>query len=138
MLVHKKQRTRYQIQAPLTSLIDIVFMLLIYFLLTTNFMVEQGIDVNLPDAKASAPQTRKEITVYINAAGMVYMGNQPIAFNDLFDRLQERIRENPEQLVVIKADGDIILDRAVQVMDIAQAAGAQKLFLATEKGSGSF
>ena len=133
MLVHKKQRTRYQIQAPLTSLIDIVFMLLIYFLLTTNFMVEQGIDVNLPDANASAPQTREEITVYIDQAGMVYLGKQPVAFNDLFDRLQEQIRKNPDQLVVIKADGAIILDRAVQVMDLAQAAGAQKLFLATEK-----
>ncbi len=133
MLVHRKKRARYQIQAPLTSLIDIVFMLLIYFLLTTNFMVEQGIDVNLPDAKASAPQTRQEITVYIDHAGMVYVGKHPIAFNDLFDRLQERIRENPEQLVVIKADRTIILDRAVQVMDIAQAAGAKKLFLATEK-----
>jgi biopolymer transport protein ExbD len=133
MLVHRKKRARYQIQAPLTSLIDIVFMLLIYFLLTTNFMVEQGIDVNLPDAKASAPQTHQEITVYVDHAGMVYLGKQPIAFNDLFDRLQERIRENPEQLVVIKADRTIILDRAVQVMDIAKAAGAQKLFLATEK-----
>ena len=133
MLVHRKKRARYQIQAPLTSLIDIVFMLLIYFLLTTNFMVEQGIEVNLPDAKASAPQTRQEITVYIDQAGMVYLGKQPVGFNDLFDRLQERIRENPEQLVVIKADGDILLDRAVQVMDIAQAAGAKKLFLATEK-----
>ncbi len=133
MLVHKKQRTRYPIQAPLTSLIDIVFMLLIYFLLTTNFMVEQGIDVNLPDAKASAPQTQKEITVYIDQAGNVFLGKQPIDFNDLFDRLQARILENPGQLVVIKADGEIILDRAVQVMDIAQAAGAQKMFLATEK-----
>jgi len=133
MLVHKKQRARYQIQAPLTSLIDIVFMLLIYFLLTTNFMVEQGIDVNLPDAKASAPQTQKEITVYIDQAGKVFLGKQPIDFNDLFDRLQARILENPEQLVVIKADGKIILDRAVQVMDIAQAAGAKKMFLATEK-----
>ncbi len=133
MLLHRKKRPRYQIQAPLTSLIDIVFMLLIYFLLTTNFMVEQGIDVNLPDAKASTPQTRQEITVFIDQAGMVYLGKQPVDFNDLFDRLQEKILENPEQLVVIKADGAIILDRAVQVMDIAQAAGAQKLFLATEK-----
>jgi biopolymer transport protein ExbD len=133
MLVHKKKRVRYQIQAPLTSLIDIVFMLLIYFLLTTNFMVEQGIDVNLPDAKASAPQTQKEITVYIDEAGIVYLGKQPVDFNDLFDRLREVILESPEQLVVIKADGAIILDRAVQVMDIAQAAGAKKMFLATEK-----
>jgi len=133
MLIHRKQRTRYQIQAPLTSLIDIVFMLLIYFLLTTNFMVEQGIDVDLPDAKASAPQTHQEITVYVDLAGKVYLGKEPVDFNDLFDRIRERIIDNPEQLVVIKADGGIILDRAVQVMDIVQAAGAKKMFLATEK-----
>jgi len=108
-------------------------MLLIYFLLTTNFMVEQGIDVNLPDATASSPQTRQEITVYIDQAGMIFLGKQTIAFNDLFDRLQENISQNPEKLVVIKADGAIMLDRAVQVMDIAQAAGAKKMFLATEK-----
>jgi len=133
MILRRKQRQRYTIQAPLTSLIDIVFLLLIYFLLTTNFMVEQGIDVNLPDAQASAPQTRQEITVYVDRAGSVYLGKQPVAFNDLFDRVHERIKENPEQLVLIKADGSIVLDRAVQVMDIIQAAGATQLFLATEK-----
>jgi len=128
-----RKRERYQIQMPLTSLIDIVFLLLIYFLLTTNFITEQGIDVNLPDAEASAPQTRQEITVYIDAAGMVVLGDQPVDFNDLFDRLKDRIAANPKQLVVVKADGSIALERAVQVMDIAQAAGAQSLFLATEK-----
>ncbi|MFZ2630724.1 MAG: biopolymer transporter ExbD [Desulfosalsimonadaceae bacterium] len=128
-----RKRERYQIQMPLTSLIDIVFLLLIYFLLTTNFITEQGIDVNLPDAEASAPQTRQEITVYIDKAGMVYISDQPVDFNDLFDRLKGRIQANPKQLVVVKADGSIVLDRAVQVMDIAQAAGARSMFLATEK-----
>ena len=65
MLVHRKKRPRYQIQAPLTSLIDIVFMLLIYFLLTTNFMVDEGIKIKLPQARASAPQITEEITVYM-------------------------------------------------------------------------
>lgn len=133
MLLHKKKRDRYTIQMPLTSLIDIVFLLLIYFLLTTNFITEQGIDVNLPDAEASAPQTRLEITVYIDKAGLVVVGDQPVDFNNLFDQLKDRIAANPKQLVVVKADGSIALDRAVQVMDIAQAAGAQSLFLATEK-----
>ncbi|MDO9262905.1 MAG: biopolymer transporter ExbD [Desulfosalsimonadaceae bacterium] len=128
-----RKRERYQIQMPLTSLIDIVFLLLIYFLLTTNFITEQGIDVNLPDAEASAPQTRQEITVYIDKAGLVYINEQPVDFNDLFDRLKGRIQANPKQLVVVKADGSIVLDRAVQVMDIAQAAGARSMFLATEK-----
>ena len=48
-----KKRNRGQVQVPLTSLIDIVFLLLIYFLLTTNFMVDEGIKIKLPQAKAS-------------------------------------------------------------------------------------
>lgn len=135
MLSCRKQRVRYGIQVPLTSLIDIVFLLLIYFLLTTNFMVEQGIDVNLPDAEASAPQTRQEVTVYIDRTGEVYLGEAKIDFNDLFDRLRERIKDNPHGLVVIKADRLVSVDRAVQVMDMARAAGAKRLFLATERNS---
>ncbi len=133
MLSYRKKRVRYEIQVPLTSLIDIVFMLLIYFLLTTNFMVEQGIDVNLPNAEASAPQTRQEVTVYIDRTGDVYLGDVKIEFNDLFDRLTQRIKENPQRLVVIKADRSVMIDRAVQVMDMARAAGAKQLFLATER-----
>jgi len=45
MLVHRKKRARYAVQPPLTALIDIVFLLLVYFLLTTNFIVEEGIDI---------------------------------------------------------------------------------------------
>ena len=47
MLVHRTRRPRYGVQFPLASLIDIVFLLLVYFLLTTNFMVDEGIDVKL-------------------------------------------------------------------------------------------
>ncbi len=54
MLVHRKKKEHYRMQAPLTSLIDIVFMLLIYFLLTTNFIAESGINVNLPVSRSGA------------------------------------------------------------------------------------
>ena len=55
---HPRRKKRYAVQMPMTPLIDIVFMLLIYFLLTTNFMVDEGIKVKLPQAKAAAPQTQ--------------------------------------------------------------------------------
>lgn len=129
----KRARDRYAIQMPLTSLIDIVFLLLVYFLLTTNFITEQGLDVNLPDAEAAASQTREEIALYIDREGLVYVGDQTVEFNQLFDRLKDRIHANPGRLVVVRADGAVNLERAVQVMDIAQAAGAESLFLATEK-----
>jgi len=133
MLVHRKKRPRYAIQTPLTSLIDIVFMLLIYFLLTTNFMVDEGISIKLPQARASAPQTQQEITVYVDREGRTYIHNKPIPEEMLFKTIKEMIGGQPDRLVVIKADREVILNRAVKVMDLAKAAGAGRLCLATEK-----
>jgi biopolymer transport protein ExbD len=133
MLVHRKKREHYAIQMPLTSLIDIVFMLLIYFLLTTNFMVDEGIDVKLPQASASKPQTQKEITVYVDAQGQAFIENQPVSLGDLFQRIKELVNGDSDRLVVIKADRNVMLNKAVQVMDVAKAAGAGRLVLATEK-----
>ena len=134
MLVHRKKRPRYQIQAPLTSLIDIVFMLLIYFLLTTNFMVDEGIKIKLPRASAAAPQTQREITVYVDKDGRAYLMDEEVAMDDMFARVKAMIGNDPDRLVVIKADREVVLNKAVKVMDIVKAAGAGRLCLATEKG----
>jgi len=134
MLVHRKKRPRYQITAPLTSLIDIVFMLLIYFLLTTNFMVDEGIEVKLPRAEASAPQTQKEITVYVDRDGRAYIHDQPVPDDRIFKKLKQMIGKSRNPLVVVKADRAVVLNKAVRVMDLAKAAGAGNLCLATEKG----
>ena len=133
MLFQKRERRYYQLQAPLTSLIDIVFLLLIYFLLTTNFMVDEGIAVKLPQAKATAPQIDKEITIYVDSAGIVYIKDQIVPLNLLFEAIRTRLGGSTDLPVVIKADRSVILDKAVNVMDIAKAAGAGKLVLATER-----
>ncbi len=133
MLLHKQKKARYQIQAPLTSLIDIVFMLLIYFLLTTNFMVDEGIKIKLPQAKASAPTTQQEITIYVDAHGQAFLVNKKVSEEALFRDLKKMIGGKKDKLVVVKADRSVVLNKAVKVMDIAKAAGAARLCLATEK-----
>ena len=130
-LKHRKER--YEVKVPLTSLIDIVFLLLIYFLLTTNFMVDEGIKIKLPQARASAPQTEKTITVYVDREGRSFLENQEVSHGDLFTKLQSKIGGRKDKLVVIRADRAVILNKAVKVMDIAKAAGAGRLCLATEK-----
>lgn len=134
MLSFKRHKDRYQMQSPLTSLIDIVFLLLIYFLLTTNFLVEEGITIKLPDAKASAPQIKQEITVSVDEEGRAYMADHEIPLDQLYTRIKDMIGKDKDRLVIIKADKTVILNKAVKVMDIAKAAGASRLSLATEKG----
>jgi len=133
MLVHHRRKNRIQIQMPLTSLIDIVFLLLIYFLLTTNFMVEEGIKIKLPQARASAPQTEEVITIYVDKQGRAFLGTREFSYAGLFDRLREMIKNRTDKLVVVRADRAVVLNKAVKVMDIAKAAGAGRLCLATEK-----
>ena len=133
MLVHPRRRKLSKVQIPLTSLIDIVFLLLIYFLLTTNFMVDEGIKIKLPQAKASAPQTEEVITVYVDEQGRTFLGAEEISQARLFDRLKEMIGNQEDKLVVVRADRSVILNQAVKVMDLAKAAGAGRLCLATEK-----
>jgi biopolymer transport protein ExbD len=133
MSLQPRKRKRYEIQAPLTSLIDIVFMLLIYFLLTTNFMVDEGIKIKLPQATKAAPQTQQEITVYVDRDGRAFLMNKEVPLNILFSELQKMIGGQKDRLVVIKADRAVILNKAVKVMDIVKAAGAGRLCLATEK-----
>ena len=134
MAMIRRKKERYTVQAPLTSLIDIVFLLLIYFMLTTNFIVEEGIKIKLPNAKASAPQVKQEITVFVDNQGRAYMANQEIPADQLLTKLREMIGADRDRLVVIKADRAVVLNKAVKVMDIAKAAGAGRLCLATEKG----
>ncbi len=136
MLVHRKKKERYTVQAPLTSLIDIVFLLLVYFLLTTSFMTEEAVTVKLPRANSSAPQTQKLITVFVDEEGRPYLDGAQMTFDDLAGRLKGMIGQE-DRPVVIKADRQVILNRAVRVMDIAKEAGASRLLLATEKETGN-
>lgn len=134
MLAFKQKKNPYQIQAPLTSLIDIVFLLLIYFMLTTNFIVEEGIKIKLPNAKASAPQVKQEITIFVDKEGATHIANAPVPIDQLYTRIKQMIGNETDRLVVVKADRTVVLNKAVRVMDIAKAAGASRLCLATEKG----
>ena len=103
------------------------------FLLTTSFIVDEGIKIKLPHAKAAAPQTQQEITVYVDRDGRVFLSNKQVPNDLLFKRLKEMIGGQKDRLVVVKADRSVLLNNVVHVMDIAKAAGAERLCLATQK-----
>lgn len=137
MIAHVHKRPKYKVSAPLTSIIDIVFLLLIYFLLTTNYMVDEGITVRLPKAQASAPQVQRELVVYIDEYGQTWVDKDSVSEDRLFTEVKARLAQRDNKSVIIRADRDLVLDKAVHVMDLVKAAGAGKLCLATEKRGGN-
>ena len=127
-----KYRRKLDASLNMTPMIDIVFLLLIFFLLTTNFITEEGIKVKLPQARSTTAQTQEDITVFISKEGKIFIRNDELNESQLFDRLSALIGNDPHKLVIVKADREIVLNKAVKVMDIAKTAGAERLCIATE------
>ncbi len=134
MIVHPSRRERLQVQVPLTPLIDLIFLLLIYFLLSANFMVDEGIAVKLPRAMAGTPQSEAVVTLSIDRQGRFFIGTREFTDGALFDQFKKMLAVRRNKLVLVKADRAVALDKVVKALDLAKAAGAERLSLATEKG----
>lgn len=126
--------TRYKRMTALNpiSIADIVLLLIIFFLLTSTFVIQQGIRVKLPKAfsEESAPPDR--ITITMTEAGQLFLGDGLVGLDNLEILLKEKIEELGNPLVVIRSDRTVIIEKAVRVMDIAREAGATRLLIATE------
>jgi len=132
-MIKLKNNVNNTTKISLTPLIDMVFLLIIFFLLTTRFITEEGISVKLPQARSTTPQTQKEITVYVTKEGRIFIGNRELTLPQLYHELKFLISSDKNKLVVIKADRNVILNKVVKVMDIAKTAGAARLCIATRK-----
>ncbi|GJQ19983.1 MAG: biopolymer transporter ExbD [Bacteroidia bacterium] len=118
-----------------SSLTDIVFLLLIFFLLSSSFVLQTGIKVQLPRSATAEQQSQTQIIVTVTADGRVYLNTEQVGVDALGARLAPLVSKDPEKLVIIKADQTVSLQSAVQVMDIAKGVGAQRLLIATQPGA---
>ena len=128
-----KIETRYKRMTSLNpiSIADIVLLLLIFFLLTSTFVIQQGIRVKLPKAFSEESATPDRITITMTKEGQLFLGDELVGLDNLEVLLKEGIEEMGSPLVVIRADRLIIIEKAIRVMDIAREAGAEKLLIAT-------
>jgi biopolymer transport protein ExbD len=117
------------------SLTDIVLLLLIFFLLSSSFFIQPGIKVILPKAITGQVESKDRIYLTITKKELIYLNNQPILKSELAGKLQELLKNQPEKLVVIQADKDLTLETAIEIVDIAKLAGAEKFMIATQPGS---
>ncbi len=116
------------------SLTDIVLLLLIFFLLTSSFVVQPGIKVKLPKAASGQQDDSNKIFLTVTKREQIFLNQKQISKNQLGSELRQLLQKNPEKLVVIRADKDLSLDATIRIVDIAKLAGAEKFMIATEAG----
>jgi len=115
-----------------TPMADTVFLLLIFFMLSTSFVVQPGIQVRLPKAVTSEIQLKKDLVLTITAENILFLNEQPITLEELGEALQAAFAQRKDRVLIIKADQEVKHGVVVYAMDIAKLNGADRLAIATE------
>ncbi|SFM64400.1 ExbD/TolR family protein [Halopseudomonas yangmingensis] len=114
----------------LTPMLDIVFIMLIFFIVTSSFIKESGITVQTPSASSAAPQTRGNILIAVSANGEIWIDRQTVDVRAVRAAVERMRVDQPDSSVVVQADRDARSGLVIQVMDQVRMAGVQDVALA--------
>ena len=115
----------------LAPLIDMVFILLIFFLVTTTFVTDAGIDVERPRATTGRALDPRSLRISITASGTVFIAGETVALEAVPSRVRQHVREEGNATVIVVPDASVRSDLLVRVLDQARLGGARDLAVAT-------
>lgn len=118
----------------ITPLIDIIFLLLVFFMLTSHFVQDDALNIQLPETSSGERlDEKKSIEVVINADGQWLYNEQALDMNALYLALQKDLAEREDKRIRIRGDKSSDLDHTVSLLDIARRAGATGVDIVTER-----
>lgn len=118
----------------MTPMLDVVFILLIFFIVTASFVKESGIEVNRPEAATAVKKERANVLVAISDKGDIWINKRRIDVRAVQANIERLKAENPQASVVIQADKKATTDVLIKVMDSARAAGVFDVSIAADEG----
>jgi len=117
----------------ITPMLDVVFIMLIFFIVTATFVKEAGIDVNRPDASTAVAKENANILIAISANNAIWIDKRMIDIRSVRPNIERLHAENPQGSVVIQADKESKTDTLIQVMDAARQAGVYNVSIAAQE-----
>ncbi len=121
------------LELNMAPLIDMVFILLIFFIVTTSFVKETGIEINRPAANTAIAKTQSSIMIGITSDNRIYMESREIDIRAVRGNVERALAENPEGEVVIVADMDSSTRAVITTMDACKLAGADNVSIAANQ-----
>ncbi|HFS85057.1 MAG TPA: biopolymer transporter ExbD [Epsilonproteobacteria bacterium] len=119
-----------------SPLIDMVFILLIFFMVTTTFVKDMKLDINRPAAASASRADSKVVRVYIDNTAQVYIDNQPVQLWAIQSKLRDLLRTATEKSVLVITDDTIPVEVLIDVVDECRMSGAKDVAVSTQKEMG--
>ncbi len=132
-----REREETQQDIDISPLIDMVFILLIFFMVTATFVKDMDLEINRPKASSSTLSSSKAIRVYIDASGDTFLDGQPIRTWVIQSRLRELLEQNGDGSVLVVTDASVPAEKLVEVVDQCRLAGASDVGVVTEQEAGT-
>jgi biopolymer transport protein ExbD len=123
-------------QLDITPLIDMVFILLIFFMVSTTFVKDMKIDVERPSASTATRTTNKEVRVHIERSGALYIEGLPVKPWMLQSRLRDLIKSGASSKILVVTDKLVAAEKLIEVVDQCRLGGASDVGVATQKEAG--
>jgi len=135
MELRKTKRNSRSVFVNVTSFIDVLFVLLLFFMVSTTFVNQPAMSLDLPKAVHSQGTRQPGIIVYIDQNGLIHLNDEPVDDSVLDQALRARLAASEDKSVVLKADSRVTHGTVVHVLDIIKGAGVVKLTIATQPTS---
>lgn len=129
-------RSRIHAHLDIAPLIDIVFLLLVFFMLTSTFLRPEAIDLQLPESASAEPSEQTRISVVLDRDGRVLLNGDPVPLDRLRVSIEPLLEKGGDQAITLKSDAHTRVQRLLKVMDEIRAAGGTNIALATTPGKG--
>jgi biopolymer transport protein ExbD len=129
-----RRRESAQSEVNMTPMLDVVFIMLIFFIVTASFVKEAGVDVIRPPAQTAVSKDKGNILIAITENGQIWIDRRQVDPRSLRANIERLHGENPNGAIVIQADRKSQNHLLVAVMDAAKAAGVNKIAIAAEAG----
>jgi len=126
-----KKKEKKKVIINITSLIDVMFLLLIFLLISSTFLEQPGIKLELPETKSVETVKQREFTLFVSKDGKIYLNKVEIDEKELEKKIKEVLPEMKDKAIILKADNTASHGVVVKIMDIIKRCGVKKLVIGT-------
>lgn len=128
-----KKSRKIQAKIDMTPMVDVVFLLVVFFMVSTTFIMNPGLKIDLPKSKTADAQPQKDLILTIKPDGQIYLNRTKVTLKQLPRLLAQKVKAENKDMIIIKGDKYIKYQQLINVMDAARSVGITKINLATEK-----